>query len=97
MDRLSDADVVTGLARLPGWARAGDVIEKEYTLAGFPDAIAFVVQVAFAAEKANHHPDIDIRWNRVRLALTSHDAGGLTGRDLSLAEVIEGIASRVSG
>jgi 4a-hydroxytetrahydrobiopterin dehydratase len=97
MDRISDDEITSRLDRLPGWARAGDVIEKEYTRAGFPDAIAFVVQVAFAAEKANHHPDIDVRWNRVRVALTTHDAGGLTALDLSLAEAIEGIDGGGSG
>ena len=96
-DRLNDQEVDAGLARLPGWARDGDAIAKEFTLDGFPGAIAFVVTVAFAAEKADHHPDIDVRWNRVRLVLTSHDAGGLTARDLSLAEVVEGIAGGPTG
>ncbi|MCU1460678.1 MAG: transcriptional coactivator/pterin dehydratase [Acidimicrobiales bacterium] len=91
--RLTDDEVAGGLDRLPGWTRDGDAIAKEFAMADFPAAIAFVVHVAFAAEKANHHPDIDIRWNRVRLALTTHDAGGLTARDLSLAEAIAGMAS----
>ena len=66
-------------------------IERTVTFASFPAAIAFVNRVAEAAEKANHHPDIDIRWNKVRLALSSHDAGGLTDRDFRLAGVIDSL------
>jgi len=86
---LSVADVQAGLARLPGWKRAGDEIVKTYECATFPAAIAFVVHIGFLAEKANHHPDLDIRWRKVKVALTTHDAGGLTQRDLELARQIE--------
>ena len=78
MALLDAAAVAAALDTLPGWARAGDEIEKTFERASFADAIAFVVQIGFAAEKADHHPDLDIRWRRVRVALTSHDAGGLT-------------------
>ena len=60
--------------------------------ASFPDAVAFVVQVGFLAEAANHHPDVDIRWRTVHLALTTHDAGGLTALDVELARRIDAIA-----
>lgn len=89
---LSDADVAAALDRLPGWGRAGDEITKTFELASFPAAVAFVVRVGFLAEKANHHPDLDIRWRRVRVALTTHDAGGLTSRDVDLATQIEQLA-----
>jgi 4a-hydroxytetrahydrobiopterin dehydratase len=89
---LSDADVAAALAELPGWARQGDEITKTYELASFPAAVSFVVQVGFAAEKADHHPDLDVRWRRVRVALTTHDAGGLTQRDVDLARRIEQLA-----
>jgi 4a-hydroxytetrahydrobiopterin dehydratase len=89
--RLSDAEVEAALARLPGWEREGDMIVKRYELASFPGAIAFVGRVADAAEAADHHPDLDIRYRTVRVALTTHDAGGLSRRDLDLAAQIEGL------
>jgi 4a-hydroxytetrahydrobiopterin dehydratase len=90
--RLTDAQVTDALAGLPGWERDGDMIVKTYELATFPAAIAFVVAVGNRAEAANHHPDIDIRWRRVRLALTTHDEGGLSDLDVALATEIEGLA-----
>ncbi len=92
MARLRDADVARALDTLPGWERAGDVIAKTFECASFPDAVAFVVRIGFAAEAANHHPDLDIRWRKVRVALTTHDAGGLTELDVALARTIEGMA-----
>ena len=92
MARLTDAQVTDALAGLPGWERDGDMIVKTYELATFPAAIAFVVAVGDRAEAANHHPDIDIRWRRVRLALTTHDEGGLSDLDVALATEIEGLA-----
>ena len=92
MARLSDDEIRSGLEKLPGWERQDDEIQKEYELASFPDAIAFVTRVGFLAEKANHHPDLDVRWRKVRVALSTHDEGGITGRDLALAGEIEGVA-----
>jgi 4a-hydroxytetrahydrobiopterin dehydratase len=85
---LSDAEITTALERLPEWEREGNEIVRTFECAGFPDAIAFVVRIAFFAEKANHHPDLDIRWRKVRVALTTHDAGGLTDLDVDLARQI---------
>jgi 4a-hydroxytetrahydrobiopterin dehydratase len=76
MAKLSDDDVQKGLATLPGWERQGDEIVKEFKFDGFGDAIAFVVRLGFKAEKANHHPDIDVRYNRVRVVLSTHSEGG---------------------
>jgi 4a-hydroxytetrahydrobiopterin dehydratase len=90
--RLSDDEVGAALGELRGWARSGDEIEKTFECPSFPDAIAFVVRVGFLAERAGHHPDLDIRWRKVRVALTTHDAGGLTARDLDLARQIEQVA-----
>jgi len=92
MALLSDDEVTIGLSGLPGWERSGDEIVKTYELPTFPDAIAFVTRVGFLAEKADHHPDLDIRWRNVRVALSTHDAGGLTDKDLALAREIEGVA-----
>jgi 4a-hydroxytetrahydrobiopterin dehydratase len=90
--QLSEPDVQSALADLEGWERDGDAIRKSFTRSSFPDAIAFVVQVGFIAEAANHHPDIDIRWRTVNLLLTTHDAGGLTELDVQLAAKFDAIA-----
>src|SRR5262245_44134466 len=82
---LSDAEITSGLTALAGWERSGDEIVQTFECASFPDAVAFVVRIGFLAEQANHHPDLDIRWRKVRAALTTHDAGGLTQLDLDLA------------
>ncbi len=92
VDRLDDATIEARLAALDGWARSGDEIGKEYRRASFPEAIAFVVQIGFLAEAANHHPDLDIRWRVVRVALSTHDAGGLTTLDFDLAARIDEVA-----
>jgi 4a-hydroxytetrahydrobiopterin dehydratase len=88
-ERLDDDEIRTRLGRLPGWERRGDEIEKTFELSSFPEAIEFVRRVADRAEAANHHPDIDIRWRKVRIALTTHDAGGLTDLDFQLATETE--------
>jgi 4a-hydroxytetrahydrobiopterin dehydratase len=71
------------------WSRDGDVLVTTVKLHDFPAALAFVNAVGAVAEAANHHPDIDIRWNTVRLALTTHDSGGITLFDLALAGAID--------
>ena len=91
MAKLSDAEITAGLSALPGWAREGDEIVKTFDCGTFPGAVAFVVRIGFFAERADHHPDLDVRWKRVRVALSTHDAGGLTAKDLDLATEIEGI------
>jgi len=87
--KLTDDEVQSGLDVLPGWAREGDEIVKEYTFPSFLAVIDFVTCIAALAEAADHHPDLDIRYNRLRVALTTHDSGGLTRRDLDLAGGIE--------
>jgi 4a-hydroxytetrahydrobiopterin dehydratase len=91
MAKLSDTEITAALAGLPGWSREGDEIVKTFDRETFPGAIAFVVRIGFFAEKADHHPDLDVRWKRVRVALSTHDAGGLTAKDFDLAREIEGI------
>lgn len=81
--------------RLSGgdWTRAGDAIVRELTFDDFKAAIAFVNRVADAAEAANHHPDITVHgWNKVRLALSTHSAGGITEADFQLAGQLDGLA-----
>ena len=80
------------LASYPEWELRGEELHRTFVLRDFGEAIGFVAQVALAAEKADHHPDIDIRWNKVTLVLTTHDAGGLTVKDTELASIISGFA-----
>ncbi len=89
MATLADEEIATALEGLPGWERDGDQIAKQYRFDVFPDAVAFVVRISYAAEAADHHPDIDIRYNKVRLILTTHSKGGLTDLDFALAERID--------
>jgi len=93
MALLSPTDVDAALSSLPGWVRSGDTITKTFDCPSFAAAIAFVTRVGFLAEAANHHPDLDVRWRRVHVALTTHDAGGLTELDTQLAGAIETAAS----
>jgi 4a-hydroxytetrahydrobiopterin dehydratase len=83
--RLKPAEIKTALAGLPEWTRRGATITRTFVFKDFPAAIRFVHRVARLAEKAWHHPDIDIRWNKVTLSLTTHDEGGLTEKDMGLA------------
>jgi 4a-hydroxytetrahydrobiopterin dehydratase len=85
VDLLSDEEIETGLASLPAWTRAGGSISRTVELADFKDAMLFTGAVAYMAEKANHHPDIMIQWNKVTLTLSTHSAGGLTAADIALA------------
>ena len=92
MATMSDTEIKAALADIPGWELAGSDIVREYKFADFVAAIAFVNQLADKAEAANHHPDIDIRWNKVRLALSTHSEGGLTQKDFALAAELESLA-----
>ncbi len=93
MAALPDAQIADALASLPGWTREGDEIVKTFECPTFAAAVAFVVRIGFLAERADHHPDIDIRWRKVRLALTTHDQGGLTRKDFDLASQIEAVGT----
>jgi 4a-hydroxytetrahydrobiopterin dehydratase len=85
MTVLSHAEIASHLSTRPGWQVERGELVRTFHFETFPDAISFVNKVAAMAEEANHHPDIDIRYNRVRLALVSHDAGGLTAKDFAVA------------
>lgn len=86
MEKLNAAQIKSALSAVPEWAKKGATISRTYQFKDFPAAIQFVNAVAELAEQAWHHPDIDIRWNKVTLALTTHDAGGLTQKDFALAQ-----------
>ena len=89
MPSLSDDTITERLTALAGWSREGDEIVKTFELPSFPDAIAFVDRIAVEAEAADHHPDLDIRYRKVRVALTTHDQGGITDNDFALATKIQ--------
>ncbi len=80
------------LASFPGWELEGEELRRTFALRDFGEAMGFVIRVALAADRADHHPDIDIRWNKVTLVLTTHSAGALTTKDTDLAAEISGFA-----
>jgi 4a-hydroxytetrahydrobiopterin dehydratase len=86
---LSDLEIQRALGGLAGWTRRGDTLTKTFNFERFPDGIAFVGRVAKIAEDMNHHPDIDIRYTKVAMTLSTHDAGGITQSDLDLAGRID--------
>jgi 4a-hydroxytetrahydrobiopterin dehydratase len=86
---LDEQEIRTRLDDLDGWTREGDMIRKTFTLDSFPAAVAFVNRIAERAEAADHHPDIDIRYDRVACALSTHSEGGLTNKDFDMAAAID--------
>ena len=88
-DRLSDIAIQRELGNLQGWSRRGDVITKTFQFRNFLTGINFVTAVAKAADAADHHPDIDIRFTKVTCSLSTHSAGGITQKDLDMAKQIE--------
>ena len=89
---LTEAQIRQHLSALRGWSFGDKAIERTYEFKDFSTAMSFVNRIAEAAEQANHHPDIDIRYNKVKVSLTSHDSGGVTKRDISMAHKIAQLA-----
>lgn len=88
MGVLTDDEVRAGV---PGWEYDGDAIHTTVELADFKAAVAFVVRIGFEAEAANHHPDVDIRYSKVTVTLSTHSEGGVTDKDVELARVVDGL------
>lgn len=88
--RLDDIAIATQLEALPGWTRHGNAITRTFTFAGFPQAVDFVQRLVAPAESLDHHPDVDLRYNRVIVTLSTHDQGGLTALDFTLAGLVDG-------
>jgi 4a-hydroxytetrahydrobiopterin dehydratase len=93
MTLLSDADIEDALAELPGWAREGDAIRKQFTFGSFPAAVEFVNTLVPDAEAADHHPDLTINYKRVTVEYSTHSEGGLTPKDIAGARMAEAKAS----
>jgi 4a-hydroxytetrahydrobiopterin dehydratase len=91
MATLTNHEVAARLIALPEWRIEEGVLTRDFKFKDFSAALAFVNRVGEQAEKTNHHPDIDIRYNRVRLGLVTHDAGGLTAKDFRLATDVDGL------
>lgn len=93
MEPLSEAERAEALEDLPDWDydESRDAISRRFTFADFSEAFAFMTRVALLAEKADHHPEWSNVWNRVDVLLTTHDTGGLSGRDVEMAQAIEGL------
>ena len=92
--KLDEVKIFLALASVPDWQKKGDLISRTFQFKDFPAAMKFVNAVAELAEETWHHPDIDIRWNKVTLALTTHDAGVLTEKDFALAKNFDALSLR---
>ena len=90
---LSDSEISERLAGLTGWSREGDVIAKEFKHEDFVGSVRFVDAVVAPAEEMNHHPDLEISWDTVKVSITNHAAGGLTEADFELAGRIDGLGA----
>jgi 4a-hydroxytetrahydrobiopterin dehydratase len=90
---VSGAELQQSLTGLAGWNQLGITIERTFEFPNFVEAMGFVNRIAEAAEAVNHHPDITINYNKVKLSLTSHDSGGVTQRDLRMAGKINEISA----
>jgi 4a-hydroxytetrahydrobiopterin dehydratase len=97
--KLSGDEVQNALGLLPGWSLQNERLHREFKFKSFVEAFGFMAQVALAAESRNHHPDWSNAYNRVRIDLTTHEAGGITERDADLAtrinEIAAGMAARL--
>jgi 4a-hydroxytetrahydrobiopterin dehydratase len=91
MQSLSDIEIQRALGALPGWSRKGDVLTRTYQFATFPDGIDFLRLVADVAEAQAHHPDVDVRYTRLTFNLSTHDAGGITEKDFTLARAVDAL------
>jgi 4a-hydroxytetrahydrobiopterin dehydratase len=88
---LSDIEIQRRLGALSGWSRRGATITRTFQFKGFPESTAFVSRLVAPAEAMNHHPDVDVRYDKVTVTLSTHDSGGITENDLALAERIDAL------
>ena len=91
--RLADAAIDEALATLPGWSRIDDALRKTYQFSDYYRTIAFVNAVAWIANQQDHHPDLDVRYNRCGVAFSTHDAGGITLNDLACASRVDALGA----
>jgi 4a-hydroxytetrahydrobiopterin dehydratase len=89
---LSDEEIDSRLGELAGWERSGDAIRKTFERGDFVGSVRFVDSLVDPAEEMNHHPDLEISWDKVTVTITTHAAGGLTANDFELAKRIDALA-----
>ena len=92
--KLEDAEIQSRLGDAPGWEVAGGALTKTFSFGNFVESMQFVNRLAQAAEAAQHHPDIDIRYAKVTIALSTHDSGGITEKDFAMAQEADAAAER---
>ncbi len=97
MPKIAGTEVQRRLGDLPDWFVEGEVISRQFTFAGFPEAIAFVVRLGFAAEAVDHHPDLLINYKRVKVSYSTHSEGGLTDKDFEGARAASALAAAAGG
>jgi 4a-hydroxytetrahydrobiopterin dehydratase len=92
MARLSESEIEEALTRAPGWAREGEAIAKEFERGDFVGSVEFVSSLVEPAEAMNHHPDLEISWDTVKVTISTHSEGGLTAADFELAAKVDDLA-----
>ena len=97
MAKIPQEDVRARLQKLPGWTLVDDAITRQFTFAGFPEAVAFIVRLGFAAEAVDHHPDLVVNYKRVTVTYSTHSEGGLTDKDFAGAETATKMATGMGG
>ena len=95
--KLSTSDIDARLSKLPGWSREGETLTRLFTFQGFPDAIAFVTRLAFDAEAADHHPDLQVSYRKVTVTWSTHDEGGVTEKDFEGVRQTDSAAGKLGG
>jgi 4a-hydroxytetrahydrobiopterin dehydratase len=92
MAKIAPEQARERVRELPGWTLVGDVISRQFTFAGFPEAVSFIVRLGFAAEAADHHPDLLVNFKRVTVSYSTHSEGGLTEKDFAGAHAATDLA-----
>jgi len=92
MALLSDAEIEERIAELPGWERRGEAISKTFEHADFVGSVRFVDAIVEPAEAMNHHPDLEISWDKVKVTISTHSEGGLTAADFELAGKVDALS-----
>ena len=95
MNKLNDTEIAEGITALPDWSIVGGKLHREYRFPDFAHAMGFLMTAAPSIERLDHHPEWSNVYNRVTVDLTTHDAGGITRKDLALAALLEGIANKL--
>lgn len=93
--KLTDSEVASRMESIKGWSRKGELIERTFSFADFVTAIRFVDRISVEAERTQHHPDIEIKYNKVTLGYSTHDAGGLTAKDFDGAVAADVLADSI--